>query len=203
MAATAAALAFALAGCAHMAASGGGAAGGTGWKTLFDGSNGLASFTQTGDANWRVEGGTIVADHGSGFLVTKEDYGDFAIRVEFYVESDTNSGIFLRCKKRDGLDSNVCYEVNIWDDRPVQKYGTGAIVDIAAVEPTPHAGGKWNTYEITARGDHLVVMLNGVKTADVHNPRNTRGPIGLQYAPGNKKNSGLPVKFRNVQVRPL
>jgi hypothetical protein len=93
--------------------------------------------------------------------------------------------------------------VNIWDARPVQKYGTGAIVDVAAVDPMPRAGGKWNTYEITARGDHLVVMLNGVKTADVHNAAHAKGAIGLQYAPGNKKDSGLPIKFRNVQIRAL
>ena len=31
----------------------------------------------------------------------------------------------------------------------------------------PKAGGKWNTYEITAQGPHLVVVLNGQKTVDV------------------------------------
>jgi hypothetical protein len=27
----------------------------------------------------------------------------------------------------------------------------------------PKAAGKWNVYEITARGPHLVVVLNGQK----------------------------------------
>jgi len=193
---------LAVAGCAHMGGGGGGAAD-SGWEPLFDGT-GLASFTAVGDANWRIEGNTVVADKGIGFLVTKREYGDFVIRAEFYVESDTNSGIFIRCQDRQKLDSKVCYEVNIWDDRPVQKYGTGAVVDTGpGVDPMPKAGGKWNTYEITARGDHLVVVLNGVKTADVHDAKHARGVIGLQYFPGNKKDSGLPVKFRNVQVRPL
>lgn len=31
----------------------------------------------------------------------------------------------------------------------------------------PKAAGKWNTYEITAQGLHLVVVLNGQKTVDV------------------------------------
>jgi hypothetical protein len=46
------------------------------WVTLFDGKN-LASFNTVGDANWRIEDGAVVADKGSGFLVTKNSYGDF------------------------------------------------------------------------------------------------------------------------------
>jgi hypothetical protein len=42
--------------------------------------------------------------------------------------------------------------VNIYDQRPDPSYGTGAIVNFAKVEPMPKAGGKWNTYEITAKG---------------------------------------------------
>jgi len=189
-------VAVALAGCGHMAGSG------DGWKPLFNGAN-LESFNRVGDANWRIDGQVVVADRGSGFLVTKEEFGDFSFRAEFYAEADTNSGIFIRCTDKQKLDSKVCYEVNIWDARPVQKYGTGAIVDVAAVDPMPKAGGKWNTYEITARGDHFVVVLNGVKTVDVHNNRLARGVIGLQYAPGNKPDSGLPIKFRKVEIRSL
>ena len=194
--------ALAVAGCAHMG-GGGGADMGGGWQPLFDGS-GLASFTPVGDANWRIEGNTVVATKGTGFLVTKQEYGDFAIKAEFYAESDTNSGIFIRCQDKVKLDSKVCYEVNIWDDRPVQKYGTGAVVDTGpGVNPMPKAGGKWNTYEITAKGDHILVVLNGKTTADVHDRKHARGVIGLQYFPGNKKDSGLPIKFRNVQIKPL
>ena len=186
-------------GCAHMGA---GPEAGPSWKTLFDGTS-LAEWNTTGDANWRIEGNTVGADKGSGFLVTKEEYGDFEIKAEFYAEADTNSGIYIRCEDRKTLTATVCYEVNIWDMRPEPKYGTGAIVDVAAVDPMPKAGGKWNTYHVIAKGDHMVVMLNGVKTADAHNGKHSKGVIGLQYAPGVKKDSGLPIKFRNVQIRPL
>src|SRR2546430_8381151 len=33
----------------------------------------------------------------SGFLVTKNAYGDFQLRVEFWAGPDANSGIFIRC----------------------------------------------------------------------------------------------------------
>ena len=64
------------------------------------------------------------------------------------------------------MTGKTAYEVNIWDTRPEQKYGTGAIVDVAKVDPMPHAGGKWNIYEITAKGNTFTVVLNGQKTVD-------------------------------------
>ena len=35
---------------------------GSGWNTLIDGDKGLENFNRIGDANWRAEGGAIVAD---------------------------------------------------------------------------------------------------------------------------------------------
>ena len=193
-------LAAALAGCAQMSSIMGG------WETLIDGDKGLDNFNRVGDANWRPEGGAIVADRGKGgYLVTKKAYGDFEIRAEFYAETDTNSGIFLRCGDPQKIGAAGCYEVNIWDIRPEPKYGTGAIVDVAAV-PVPlrnTAGGKWNTYEITAKGSQLTVRLNGVETANVQDGKHASGPFALQMGPGVKGVQGGPIKWRKVQVRSL
>jgi hypothetical protein len=46
------------------------------------------------------------------------------------------------------------------------------------------AGGKWNTYEITAKGSQLTVVLNGVKTADVQDSQLAQGPFALQFGNG-------------------
>ena len=192
----AAALACGLSGCGAMSSGGD-----SGWVTLFDGRS-LDNWDRVGDANWRLDGGVAVADKGNGFLVTKTAYADFEIRAEFWVDSDANSGIFIRCEDRAKLTSVLCYEVNIYDKRPDPLYGTGAIVDVAKVSPMPKAGGRWNTYEITAKGDHFVVKLNGVVTADAHDGKHARGVIGLQYAPGVVKDAGV-VKFRKVEIRPL
>ena len=138
----AAVIVAALAGCTGMRIPG------MGWETLIDGEKGMENFNQVGDANWHPAGGAIIADKGKmGFLVTKKSYGDFELRAEFYADTDTNSGIFIRCADHQKIGGATCYEVNIWDIRPEPKYGTGAIVDVAAV-PVPiqnTAGGKWNT----------------------------------------------------------
>jgi len=170
-----------------------------GWVTLVDGTT-KADFTEVGKANWEMKDGVLTADKLDGkdlsYLVTKTSYKDFQIKAEFWVDDAANSGIFIRCDQSDKIDSNICYEVNIFDKRPDPKYGTGAIVDVAKVEPMPKAGGKWNTYEITAKGPHLTVILNGEKTADVDDSKHAAGPIALQYG------SGV-VKFRKVQIKPL
>src|SRR5512136_753772 len=82
--------------------------GNPGWVTLIDGDKGLENWNQIGDANWRAEGGAIVADKGKGgYLVSKNSYKDFVIYAEFYAETDTNSGIFIRAKdpNKVGADS--------------------------------------------------------------------------------------------------
>lgn len=192
----------ALAACAQMK----GMMPGGGWETLVDGDKGLDNFNVIGDANWHPEGGAVVADRGkAGFLVTKKSYGDFELRAEFYAQTDTNSGVFIRCGNPQKIGADSCYEVNIWDIRPEPKYGTGAIVDVAAV-PVPlkyTAGGKWNTYEITAKGSQLTVKLNGVETANVQDGKHASGPFALQMGPGVKGVQGGPIKWRKVQVRSL
>src|SRR5215813_2815693 len=170
--------------------------GSAGWVTLFDGKS-LDHFNKIGDANWSLADGVVQADKGNGFLVSKESYGDFQIKAEFWVDDAANSGIFIRCSDPQKVTAENAYEVNIYDKRPDPTYGTGAIVNVAKVEPMPKAAGRWNTYEVTAQGPHLVVVLNGQKTADVQDSTHLNaGPFALQYG------SGV-VKFRNVQIKPL
>ena len=128
----------------------------SGWTALFDGKS-LDNFSPLGDANWRIEDGVLVADKASkiSYLVSKQDYGDFQIRAEFWVSDDANSGIFIRCTDPTEVGSKTAYEVNIFDTRPDPSYGTGAIVDVAKVTTPIKAGGKWNMFEITAKGSHV------------------------------------------------
>jgi hypothetical protein len=169
------------------------------WTTLVDGKS-MGNFERVGDANWRVEGGAIVADKlvskDPAYLTTKQSYKNFVIYAEFWTDQKANSGIFIRCSKPGVVNAKDCYEVNIFDERPDPSYGTGAIVDVAKVIPMPKAAGKWNTYEITVVGDHFVVVLNGQKTVDVTDKRLSEGFVGLQYG------SGV-VKFRKVLIRSI
>ena len=165
------------------------------WTTLFDGRN-LDAFNPIGTANWKIADGAVQADSGTGFLVTKQPYGDFEIKADIWVDEKANSGIFIRCADPAKIGADSCYEVNVFDTRPDPAYATGAIVDVAKVTTPMKAGGKWNTLEVRAEGPRLMVTFNGIRTVDVQDAKHARGPIGLQYGAG-------VVKFRNVQIRSL
>lgn len=186
-----------LAACTQMAPSSSNA----GWQTLLDGGKGLdANWQRMGDANWRVVDGVVQADRGdpkkSSFLMTKSSYGDFELRAEFWVSDDANSGIYLRCPDLANVTDMTCTEANIFDQRPDPTYATGAITHLSPIKDGPKAGGKWNTFDITARGPHIVVLMNGAKTGETDKAHALRGNIGLQWAQG-------VVKFRKVEIKPL
>ena len=167
----------------------------SGLVTLFDGTH-LNNFNMVGTANWKLADGVVEANTGAGFLVSKETYSDFEIRVEFWVDEGANSGVYMRCQDATKIADTTCYEANIFDKRPDQSGRTGAIVHVAKPLAIVDAGGKWNTYEITAKGPQLTVKLNGTVTAQAEDKKLTSGPIALQYMAGT-------VRFRRVQIRRL
>jgi hypothetical protein len=160
----------------------------------------MENFSVVGEADWVAVDGAIQATKGGkdpSYLVSKNSYKDFAIRVEFWASDDANSGVFLRCQNPNQIGDESCYEANIFDQRPDPIYGTGAITKIAkAPSPMPKAGGKWNTYEITAQGTRLVLVLNGMTTVDIQDSKFANGPIALQWGRGT-------IKFRKVEIRSL
>jgi len=183
-----------------LAACGGGSSGGSnvdaeGWRTLLNGSD-LSGWNVVGDANWRVEDRAARADRSTAasFLVSKDRFADFDLELEFWVDTQANSGVFLRCQDSATITDTSCYEANIFDTRPDQTYRTGAIVNVAEPAEFVYTGGQWNRLKITADGSRLQVTLNGRSMVDTKDARFSRGPIALQYAAGQ-------VMFRNVRIR--
>ena len=169
-----------------------------GFTTLLAGTT-LKGWNMVGDANWEVLDGAVQATKGAGgYLVTPDSYGDFQLTAEVWVSDDANSGIFIRCQDPKTITAANSYEVNIYDKRPDQSYRTGGIVDVAKPMAMINTGGKWNTFDITAQGTKLIVVLNGMKTVDMDHKGHARGPIALQYGMGSSM-----VKFRNVRIRTL
>jgi hypothetical protein len=164
---------------------------------LLDGTS-LDFWTIVGDANWRLEDNSATADQSTvnSYLVSKGSYGNFELDLEFWVNSEANSGVFLRCQDPGTIDESSCYEVNIYDTRPDQTYRTGGIVNLAEPAQFVYTGGQWNRYQIRAEGAHLQVTLNGKQMIDIEDSKLATGHIALQYGSGT-------VRFRNVRLRPL
>ena len=182
------------AGCAHRS--------GDGWVTLIDGDKGMENWDPTGSAaNWRAAEGSIQADRstgkGSSVLVSKKSFKDFHLYVEFFAGEDTNSGIYLRVRNPTNVSTSTgAYEVQIWDKNPNPAYATGSLVNVASVAPVYKAGGKWNTFEIFARGPEITVKLNGMVTVSAQDARFPEGRLGIQW-------NGGPIKVRKMMVKEL
>ena len=181
-------------GCGHYLPS-------QGWVTLIDGNAGMENWNITGGGNWRAADGAIQADKsttkGASVLVSKKSFKDFELYAEFWAGDDTNSGVYLRAMNPAAVSTSTgAYEVQIWDKNPNPAYSTGSLVNVAAVNPIYKAGGRWNTYEIYAKGLQITVKLNGVVTVHVQDSKYPSGAIGLQ------QNAGL-IKWRKVLVREL
>ena len=126
-----------------------------------------------------------------GYLTSDQSYKNFVLSIEFKCGEDANSGVFFRSPQESGG-----YEVQIWKQQPAG-YNTGAIVGTAKTARDYRFNpDQWNHYRITAEGDHIVVVLNGETTLDIHDARFSEGNLRLQY-------QQFPIAFRNIKIRPL
>lgn len=191
---------------------------------LFDGRSLAAWRKEDGGApGWKVENGYMEVVGGSGDIVTKEQFGDSQLHVEFRTPSPSkgesqgrgNSGVFLF-----GI-----YEVQVLDSYENVTYADGQASAIYGQSPplvnASRPPGQWQTYDIIYTGPHfkdgkiespgyITVLHNGLVTqnhtqilgASVHRalPRmivhGPTGPIKLQ-------DHGDPLQFRNIWIRPL
>ena len=71
-----------------------------------------------------------------------------------------------------------------------------------APEGTKIIPDRWNSFEVTMNGDHILVVYNGSKVVDVRDSRRTTGAIGLQSAHPEDP-AGAFVEFRNLKIKRL
>jgi hypothetical protein len=150
------------------------------------------SSTPAGRSHWEaVDGSLMPCGEPVGYLNSDRSYKNFVLSIEFKCGEEANSGVYVRSPQENGG-----YEVQIWKQQPAG-YNTGAIVATAkTARDFRLKPDQWNRFEITADGDHLVVVLNGETTLDIHDAKFPEGNIRLQY-------QQFPIAFRNVKIRPL
>jgi hypothetical protein len=145
-----------------------------------------------GASHWEVVDGLLTAcGEPTGYLNSDRSFKNFVLSIEFKCSEGTNSGVYVRSPQENGG-----YEVQIWKQQPAG-YNTGAIVGTAkTARDFRLKPDQWNLYQITADGDHLVVVLNGETTLDIHDAKFSEGNIRLQY-------QQFPIAFRNIKLRAL
>jgi 3-keto-disaccharide hydrolase len=188
---------------------------GEGWIDLFDKDNAPAWKEPSGKEFFTMKDGVM---HIAGSKPTKyasymtEQFDDFQLHVEFKLTEKCNSGVLMRAKPEDPPYTG--FEIQIYDDHgglPSFNSG-GSMYDIAAPMYTmTRPTGEWNSYDITAKGKHVVVFMNGWKILDVDFSKMTM-PIGkfkVPYAQMPSKghivlqDHGHELWFRNAMIKKL
>ncbi len=188
-----------------------------GFEPLFNGKDltGWEMKQAKGDIKdfWSVkEGGILSAKAGTGWISTTKEYGDFVLRVEWRIQADGNSGVFLRVPGvvEGKSPSGTGMEIQILDDNSAKYKGklkpyqySGSIYTfVPCSKPVFKGAGEWNKFELICDKDKITVVFNGEKVAEGDASmgelakRPKKGFIGLQ-------NHGSPVEFRNVEIKVL
>jgi hypothetical protein len=142
------------------------------WKTLFDGKS-LDAWrgykSQTMPAGWRIEGGALVKDERVPDIITKDQFGDFELELEWKIGEAGNSGIFYRGIEdpdyKGAANNDRIYttgpEYQLLDDIKAQDNKTRLTCAAAAygLYPSPEGQlkpvGQWNKTRIIAKGAHV------------------------------------------------
>jgi len=176
------------------------------FKPLFDGKT-LSGWHALPGGTWRVKDGVLVGtskrtERRHGLLVSDKVYSDFTVRFKFRVIKG-NSGFYFRSEEVPGPVGAHGFQVEVANAPNVGGlYETGGRAWV--VQPDPklikkiYKPGKWNEVQLTAIGRHIVVYLNGVKTAELKNdPGRLKGHFALQLHGG----MDMEVMFKDIEIR--
>ncbi len=170
--------------------------------------------------NYEVVNGAIVCKKGKGGTIhTKEEYGDFVVRLEFNVPPGGNNGLAIRYPGNgDTAYVGMC-ELQVLDDTAAKyakldprQYHGSAYGMAASKRGHQKPVGEWNTQEVTVKGSTIKVVLNGTVILDADLSKvdpatfmaKSKHP-GLALTKGHFgfAGHGDAVQFRNVSIKRL
>lgn len=161
----------------------------TGWKA-----------DEQAKQHWRVADGIIKYDGKSRDLWTEQSFTDFILKVDWRMEGNADSGIYLRgsSKAQANIWNNPLGSGEVWGYRTDAKMPEEIRKAATPKKKADKPLGQWNTFVITLKGERLTVVLNGEEVISnlqlIGVPKS--GPIALQ-------NHGNPLDFRNILIKEL
>jgi hypothetical protein len=166
---------------------------------------------------WKIEDGVLSGLNKRTWIFSPKEYGDFVLKLETKITRGSNGGIGLRFPPK-GDPAYEAMEIQVVDDEVYYRGSsrlqqrTGSIYDeIAPSKNVVRPPGQWNSWEITARGSRVTIVINGEKVIDADLSRETKarqkkgaalaerplkGHIGFQNLNGS-------ITLRNIEIKTL
>tara|TARA_B100001250_G_scaffold400136_1_gene410308 strand:+ start:361 stop:951 length:591 start_codon:yes stop_codon:yes gene_type:complete len=175
--------------------------------SLFNGKN-LDGWKIHGTEKWYVKDGEIICESGPeeqyGYLSTINSYKNFILKLDFYQESDGNSGVFFRSSidgvKISGWQVEVAPPGNN-SGGIYESYGRGWLI-----KPDPKYDdivkmNMWNSMKVMVNGDNVKTWINGQEMIEITDSiiGKANGSIALQIHDG----GGIKVRWKNFKLTPI
>ena len=175
------------------------------WQPLWDGKT-LHGWHVIGKGQWTIEQGAIHGRHPKtepefSHLVTDRSYKDFTVRLK-YKAVKGNSGLYFRIEEK-GFSGVTGFQAEIDPDKDAGGlYETNGRSWVVQPKPADvkkwYKPGEWNEMTVSAHGGHLLVTVNGLKSAEVLNdPGRSEGKFALQVHGG----MDCEVWFKEIEIQ--
>jgi hypothetical protein len=172
---------------------------------LFDGKT-LDGWHTLPGGNWEVQNGVIVgtsqpSERRHGLLVTDKRYKDFIVRLK-YRALKGNSGLYFRADEVEHAVGVNGFQAEIDATKDAGGlYETGGRAWVVKPDPAEvkeyFKPGEWNEMTVSAIGHHVVVHVNGRKTAELKDdPGRLEGHLALQLHGGQE----MHVEFKDIEI---
>ncbi|MFL5339328.1 MAG: family 16 glycoside hydrolase, partial [Gemmataceae bacterium] len=190
--------------------------GGEGFESVFNGKD-LTGWAGPIDQYEVVDGAIVCKPHKGGTIYTKDEYTDFVARVEYKLPPAGNNGLAIRYPGHgDTAYVGMC-EVQVLDDTAPgyakldpRQYNGSVYGIVAAHRGYMRPVGEWNFEEVTVKGPHIRVELNGTVIVDADVSQVTTYMANSAH-PGKDRSGGHfgfaghndPVAFRSIFIKKL
>jgi hypothetical protein len=175
--------------------------------SLFNGKD-LSGWTIHGTEKWYVENGELVCESGPdmqyGYLSTDKLYYNFELSVQFKLEANGNSGVFIRSGIEGTKISGWQVEVappGLHTGGIYESYGRGWLIQPKPEDEKMLKAGEWNIMRILVKNDEVTSWLNGKEMVHLKDEKigMGKGFIALQIHDG----GGIKVKWKNMVIKEL
>jgi len=174
---------------------------------LFNGKN-LSGWKINGTEKWYVENGELVCESGPdkqyGYLSTDSSFYNFELTLEFKLEANGNSGVFIRSSIEGTKISGWQVEVAPPGDHSggiYESYGRGWLALPKPEDEKMLNATGWNKMRIRVLGDEITSWLNGKEMVHLKDEKigDGKGFIALQIHDG----GGIKVRWKNIYISKL
>jgi hypothetical protein len=179
----------------------------TGFKKLFNGKD-LTGWKIHGTEKWYVDNGELICESGPdkqyGYLSTEKPYDNFILDLDFKLEANGNSGVFIRS----GIEGTKISGWQVEVAPPMQStggiyesYGRGWLIKPKPEDEKILKATDWNHMRIKAVGDEITTWLNGKQLVQLKDDKigQGKGFIALQIHDG----GGIKVRWKEICIKEL